>query len=238
MKTELIVALDVDGEQRAKAIIDELTPEVTLFKVGSVLFTQSGPSIIHYVMTKACRVFLDLKWHDIPHTVQTSVESGTNLSWQCASVDQGGVFMMTVHAQGTKAMLTAAAEGAKKKSHELGIPKPLIVGVTVLTSEQCDSVESIVLERAQKARDAGLDGVVCSVQEAAAVRKHCGKDFIIVTPGIRSVGYTSDDQKRVATIEDAVTSGANFIVVGRPIIGDKDPKAAARRFLKELQAAN
>lgn len=248
-RTELIVALDVNKESDAKKLVDELYPEVKLFKVGSTLFTACGYSTIEYIYKIGGRVFLDLKWHDIPNTVYQTVSSGTasaitittsinNDSRNYVETMDLGVFMMTVHTMGRKPMLEQAARGAKEKAEELNMPKPFIVGVTVLTSENIENVEEEVLRRAGDAQAAGLDGVVCSANEAATVREACGQDFIIVTPGIRPIGYKSDDQKRKATAAEAVKAGVNFIVVGRPIIEEDNKKEAAKRFLKELQIAN
>lgn len=221
MKPELIVALDVDNKKQAQALIDLLTPEVKLFKVGSVLFTQCGPSIVEYIYKKNARIFLDLKFHDIPNTVSAAAAAGATLP---------GVFMMTLHALGGSTMLKAAAMSVQQKSKELNIQKPLLVGVTVLTSESPDNTVQEVLRRATIAKDAGLDGVVCSVHEAKAVRKACGGDFIIVTPGIRAKGAGADDQKRVSTVDDARAAGVDYIVVGRPIIEAKDPRKAVQQF--------
>lgn len=221
MKPELIVALDVDSEKKARALVDALAPDVKFFKVGSVLFTQCGPSIVEYIAGKNARIFLDLKFHDIPNTVRAAAAAGAALP---------GVFMMTLHTLGGSAMLEAAATGVQQKSKEIGIKKPALVGVTVLTSESFSNVAQEVLRRAKIAKDAGLDGVVCAVHEAAAVRHACGSDFIIVTPGIRAKGAAAGDQKRVATVEDARNAGVDYIVVGRPIIEAADPRKAAQHF--------
>ena len=224
MNDRLIVALDVENKQRAVELVDALFSSVRLFKVGSILFTQCGPDIVTYIITKKnARVFLDLKFHDIPNTVAQAARAATAL----------GVFMMTVHIQGGEEMLKAAMRAAQEKSAELKIERPKIVGITVLTSEVCDNVEKKVLERAKIAQDAGLDGAVCSAQEAAAVRNACGKDFIIVTPGIRPKSTQADDQKRVATAREAFEAGANYIVVGRPIIAAENPLEAATALLQE-----
>ncbi len=244
MKPELIVALDVESEKQAKVLVDQLAPEVKFFKVGSILFTCCGHTIIKYICEKGGSVFLDLKWHDIPNTVEHTVSSGTasaivinkdcsinnpeSTEQQYANATDLSIFMMNVHTDGGEAMLKAAVRGAEKKAHELKIPKPYVVGVTVLTSQESD--EAAILQRAQLAKDCGLDGVVCSVHEAKAVREACGDDFIIVTPGIRPVGYKSDDQKRVATVEDARKAGVDYIVVGRPIILAEHPREAAKQF--------
>jgi len=224
MHDKLIVALDLDSKEKAKSLIDSLVPEVKLFKVGSILFTKCGIEIINYINDKGAKVFLDLKFHDIPNTVQQSVVSAVEFN----------VFMITVHTQGGRAMLDAAIKGAREKTKELKIDRPLIVGVTVLTSESIGDIEKEVSRRAFLAKDAGLDGVVCSVHEVALVREQCGEKFIIVTPGIRPKGFVQDDQRRVATAEQAVQSGADYIVVGRPIVQAENPKEAALEMLKEL----
>jgi len=219
MNDKLIVALDVDNRERAEELVDILSPVVKIFKVGSVLFTRCGPSIIDYINSKDCRVFLDLKYHDIPNTVRCAIESAMDL----------GIFMLTVHIQGGREMLKAAIEAKKQKTNFY------IVGITVLTSDAVENAKDEVLKRARIAHDSGLDGVVCSVHEAATVRNSCGEKFIIVTPGIRPKSYQSDDQKRIATAQEAIKAGANHIVVGRPIIQAKDPLAAAKEILKEIQ---
>lgn len=221
MKPELIVALDVDNKKQAKVLVDQLAPEIKLFKIGSVLFTQCGPSVVDYIYKKNARIFLDLKFHDIPNTVSAAAGAGTALP---------GVFMMTLHTLGGSAMLEAAVLSVKQKSKGLNIRKPILVGVTVLTSESPDNTAQEVLRRAAIAKDAGLDGVVCSVHEAKAVRRACGRDFIIVTPGIRAKGAGADDQKRVATVDDARAAGVDYIVVGRPIIEAQDPRGAVKQF--------
>jgi orotidine-5'-phosphate decarboxylase len=244
---ELIVALDVDTLDRAREIVSKLSPEVKYFKIGSQLFTACGPEAVKMVGEKGGQVFLDLKFKDIPNTVYAASSSSTSLSCVFVSKITGGVardvketvqypvFMMTVHTGDVdKKMLTEAVRGASQKADELGIKRPNIVGVTVLTSKSDNSdILNTVIERAKFAQDSGLDGVVCSVQEAAAVRKACGADFIIVTPGIRPKGYKTDDQKRKATAQEAIAAGADFIVVGRPILEAQDPLEAVRQILQE-----
>lgn len=236
---KLIVALDVDTLDKAGHLVDILYPTVKLFKIGSQLFTAQGPEVVRMIGKKGAKVFLDLKFHDIPNTVFASVCSSTALGMAPVPVEEnlamfesGYVFMITVHTQGGPDIMKAAARGAQATSRELNIKKPYIVGVTVLTSEEQKDTAKVVLERAILAQQAGLDGVVCSVHEAAAVRKTCGKDFIIVTPGIRPKGANSDDQKRVATVQEAIAAGANYMVVGRPIVEAKDPLQAAREIIR------
>lgn len=243
LKEKLIVALDVDKLYEAKRFVDTLYPTVKFFKVGSQLFTAVGPKAVKMVGEKGARVFLDLKFYDIPDTVFSGVASGTGMSCEMIPIKtevkdhvvSWPVFMMTVHIdlQDNREMLIKAVEGAEKKAKESGRDKPFIVGVTVLTSDnkQNDTLK-IVLEKARLAKETGLDGIVCSVHEAEAVRKEFGKDFIIVTPGIRSAGATVNDQKRVATAEEAIKAGANFIVVGRPILEAEDPLEAVKNLLQ------
>lgn len=250
IKERLIVALDVDTLDKAKRFVDILYPVVKFFKIGGQLFTAFGPEAVKMVGAKGGRVFLDLKFHDIPHTVFCSTSSGTscscdmdttttsfpNLEGNIKESMQPPVFMMTVHTGGGEEMLKAAVEGAQVRARELNTKKPFIVGVTVLTSYKSGAdIEDIVLERSLLAKKSGLDGIVCSVHEAAAVRRTLGRDFIIVTPGIRPKGAEAEDQKRVATAKDAIAAGANYIVVGRPILEATDPLEAAKNIIKELE---
>jgi orotidine-5'-phosphate decarboxylase len=239
---KLIVALDVDTLDDAKRFVSILYPTVKFFKVGSQLFTACGLDAIKMIGEKGGRVFLDLKFHDIPNTVYNAVASGTSATIAIHSIPSGldkervedqvkkylhpPVFMMTLHTLGGLDMLRAGVKGAEYKAAELNIKRPLLIGVTVLTSEKATS-ES-VLERALLAREAGLDGVVCAASEISIVKKALGKEFIVVTPGIRPKGASTDDQKRIATAEEAVKAGADFLVIGRPILEAKDPLKALR----------
>jgi orotidine-5'-phosphate decarboxylase len=237
---KLIVALDVKTLDEAKRFVDMLYPTVKRFKVGNQLFTACGPAAVAMIGEKGAKVFLDLKFYDIPNTVYFATHSGTSSSVVYIEEKNGiknvvmaPVFMMTVHIVGGRKMLEEAARSAKETSEELKIPKPFIVGVTRLTSEEANEhTQKDVLDAARLAKDSGLDGVVCSVHEAAAVRKACGKDFIIVTPGIRPKDTHRGDQKRVATAEEALKAGADFIVVGRPVLEANDPLAAAKDLLR------
>jgi orotidine-5'-phosphate decarboxylase len=243
---KLIVALDVGTLEDARLFVDALYPTVKLFKIGSQLFTAYGPESVKMVGAKGGRVFLDLKFHDIPNTVKNSVLTGTSLSCVLSTTYpdlqknireavQYPVFMMTVHTDGGIEMMHYASEGAKQRAKELNIVPPFVVGVTVLTSSQkAENTTDAVLKKAALAYQAGLNGVVCSVHEAKAVRTARGKDFIIVTPGIRPKGADADDQKRTATASEAVAAGADFIVVGRPIIEAKDPLRAAEEILRQI----
>jgi orotidine-5'-phosphate decarboxylase len=246
LKEKLIVALDVPTLDKAEELVDKLCEKVKFFKVGSQLFTTYGPRAVEMVAKKGAKVFLDLKFYDIPNTVFQAVSSGTGLSCEPVLVSTGqpsiaedfkkaiqpAVFMMTVHARGGTEMLKAAVKGATEKASILKITKPFIVGVTRLTSDEGSrDIKREVLEAAKLARLSGLDGVVCSAQEAPIVRREFGKDFLIVAPGIRPKGYRKDDQSRIATAQEAIEAGADFIVVGRPILEAKDPVKALTELL-------
>jgi orotidine-5'-phosphate decarboxylase len=246
---ELIVALDVDTLKKAEDFVNILSPAVKHFKIGSQLFTAYGPDAVKMVTEKGGRVFLDLKFHDIPNTVFSAVASGTSLSamptpssnsfsnteLKVTDATQLKVFMMTVHIKGGIEMLREAARGAAEKAKELDIAKPFIVGVTRLTSDKDNkNIKEEVIKAARLAKDSGLDGVVCSPHEAKAVRKEFGKDFIIVTPGIRLKNSPLDDQKRTATAAQALAAGADYIVVGRPILEASDPLRVAKDIIAEL----
>lgn len=249
-QAQLIVALDVEDPKEASQIVGLLYPRVKLFKIGSQLFTACGHEAIRAVIEKGGRVFLDLKFHDIPHTVFSAVSSGTGLSATYApsstsypnigrdvkNATELSVFMMTVHTKGGIEMLKEAVRGATEKARKLEIAKPFIVGVTSLTSDKNENnTEDEVISSAQLAKDARLDGVVCSPLEARAVREKFGKDFIIVTPGIRLKNSPPDDQKRTATVAETVAAGANYIVVGRPILKADDPRRVAEEIISECK---
>ncbi len=226
MKTQLIVACDVDTLKEARKAIDRLAPRVKIFKIGSQLFTACGPEVVRYVQRRGARVFLDLKFHDIPNTVAKAAAAATRL----------GVFMMTLHAGGGPEMLRAAREAAGEAAKANKIKRPLLVAVTVLTSQTCPDVQARVLALARSASGSGVDGVVASVEECALIKQSLGPEFLVVTPGIRPAGASVDDQKRIATPAQARQAGSDFIVVGRPIIAAPDPAAAARAVLKEIKA--
>jgi orotidine-5'-phosphate decarboxylase len=228
MKPELIVALDVDTIEKAEQLVTTLSPAVKYFKIGSQLFTAYGPAAVRMAVKKGGRVFLDLKFHDIPNTVRNAAAAGTS----------AGVFMMTVHSSGGAEMLRSAGTGVGERAKELGISRPAIIGVTVLTSGSAEAnTREGVLRMARTVYDAGLDGIVCAVSETEAVRKEFGPDFVIVNPGIRPAGAQKGDQKRIATPADAVKAGASYIVVGRPILEAADPRKAAEDILKEIKGA-
>jgi orotidine-5'-phosphate decarboxylase len=243
-KPQLIVALDVDTFDEARSLIDRLSPVVEIFKVGSQLFTACGPVIVRHILARGKNVFLDLKYHDIPNTVANAVAAAVHLNKAVAtSLDQDGkkiekigrLSMLTIHTQGGAEMCAAAAASASKAAQSLGVTKPLVLGITVLTSQKKeDNIRNLVLERARLAKQNGLDGVVASSQEASLLRKEFGRDFVIVTPGIRPLGADTGDQKRITTPKEAIENGSDYLVVGRPIVKSNDPVSAVQEILKEL----
>jgi orotidine-5'-phosphate decarboxylase len=226
MKDSLIVALDTDNLKQARCLVERLCPVVKIFKVGSQLFTSAGPKAIEIIHKNKAKVFLDLKFHDIPNTVAKAVEAAMAMN----------VFMINVHALGGKEMMQAAAKAKGKTG-------PLLLAVTVLTSLNREDLSHVGISKTPLqqvrrlsllAKQCCLDGVVCSSQEITTVKKACGDNFLIVTPGIRLGDADKQDQKRVSTAEFAIRQGADYIVVGRPIAEAKDPLAAAKAILKDI----
>jgi len=220
--SKIILALDVDTIEEAKRFVDRLYPKINIFKVGSHLFTAYGPKVIEMLHKKGAQVFLDLKYFDIPNTVSKAVAAATRLR----------INMLTLHISGGKEMLEAAVASVKKQAKASKVKRPLLIGVTVLTSKNAKTKE--VLALAKIGISCGLDGVVCSVNEAAILRRSIKKDFIVVTPGIRLNDSAKDDQKRIATVSQAVEAGSNFLVIGRPILKAKDPLVTAEELLGDL----
>ena len=227
MKSPIIVALDMESE-RALELAKKLNPQECKVKVGSQLFTADGPIIIEKLNELGFDIFLDLKFHDIPNTVKKAVET----------VIKMGVWMLNVHSLGGKEMLRAAYEVVEKVSI-----KPLLVGVTVLTSLNDKSLKEVglglntedqVLLLAELCQTEGLNGVVCSANELSVLRKHLEEDFLLVTPGIRSSGQESDDQKRISTASEAISNGADYIVMGREISNEVDPSKKIRQILETV----
>jgi orotidine-5'-phosphate decarboxylase len=251
---QLLIALDVEGAAKALELADSLRGIAGGFKIGSRLFTSEGPSIVRALVGKGDRVFLDLKFHDIPNTVAQAVAAATSL----------GVWMVNVHASGGTKMMQAAGEAAREAATRAGTRPPLVIAITVLTSMTAETLAEIgcakgqsvddpgsgvrgpgsvidrVVRLAQLAEAAGLDGVVASPLETATIRERCGRDFAIVTPGIRGGGAGTtgqDDQARTMSAGEAIAAGATYIVVGRPIIAATDPRAAALAIVEETGKA-
>jgi orotidine-5'-phosphate decarboxylase len=233
---KLLVALDVESGERAMQLVDTLRGLAGGFKIGNRLFTSEGPALVRRIVAANARVFLDLKYHDIPNTVEQAVEAAVAT----------GAWMINVHASGGSAMMQAAARAARESSARLGRPAPLMIGVTVLTSMDHEALRAVGVERpvldqvialARLTQQAGLQGVVASAQETAAIRQACGPDFQIVTPGIRgaSAGAERNDQSRTMGPAEAIKAGASYIVVGRPIIAAADPRGAAAAIVEELK---
>jgi len=227
----LIVALDFSTASGALAMARRLRGLVRTVKVGSALFTAAGPSVVARLRALHFHVMLDLKFFDIPNTVEQSVRAAV----------RHRVSMLTVHASGTGDMLRAAVRGARTEARRLGVPRPLVLGVTVLTSTAGGSASRMtaeVLRLARAAQQAGCDGVVASAQEATVLRRDLGRRTKIVCPGIRPRGGRQDDQCRVATPGDAVRAGADFLVVGRPITASRNPRRAVQNLHEEMEAVN
>jgi len=227
----VIVALDFPGSREALALASRLDPKLCRVKVGKELYTATGPSLVEKLVKSGFGVFLDLKFHDIPNTVGAA----------CAAAARLGVWLITVHALGGRAMMLAAREALAGMQ-----APPRLTAVTVLTSMGpadlaevgiAGSPQDAVLRLARLAQACGLDGVVCSPREAAMLRSECGKSFLLVTPGIRPASGDKDDQQRVATPAAAIAAGADYLVVGRPIARAPDPRAALRAINDEIAAA-
>ena len=234
MGEKLIVALDVSDLKQAEALVEKVSPLVKTFKIGKELFTAAGPEAVRMVHAHKCRVFLDLKFHDIPNTVASACEAAAKL----------GVFMMNVHALGGKTMMMNAVQAVHKVNEGKKTAAPKILGVTVLTSLKDADLKEVGISKkvsqevpvlAVLAKNSGLDGVVASAQEIALIRSFVGKNFLIVTPGVRPTWAAHGDQKRVMTPAEAVSAGADYIVVGRPITQHPQPLVAAEKILKEIE---
>ena len=239
-RSSLIVALDFDSLSSAIKFAKQVSDLVGMFKIGNQLFTAAGPAAVKEVAALGNGVFLDLKFHDIPNTVAGAVLSAAAMT---------GVQLVNVHALGGKAMLEAAAQ-AISAGVPMGADRPRLLAVTVLTSMDKKALHDVgisgtpkdrVVKLAQLSKKAGVDGVVASVQEARAIRKACGREFLIVTPGVRpkdsNVEPRSDDQARKAAPAEAIKAGADFLVVGRPILAAENPRAAAQSIVDEIASA-
>jgi orotidine-5'-phosphate decarboxylase len=231
--SKIIVALDYADDTGALQLVSQLDPTLCKLKVGKELFTAAGPQLVEKLVAKNFDVFLDLKFHDIPNTVKKACQAASNL----------GVWMLNVHASGGSAMMHAAAEGVDIGSQG-NINKPYLIAVTVLTSSNQatlheigieNTVENQVLKLANLTQAAGLHGVVCSALEAQLLRQHLPSNFLLVTPGIRPVSASLDDQSRVLTPSQALNMGANYLVIGRPITQAAKPIEALIAISQEIQ---
>lgn len=236
-KDRIVLALDVDTQTEALQLVTQLADYVGVFKIGMQLYNSVGPDIVHRVHALGGRVFLDLKLHDIPNTVGAAAKVITRLQ----------THMFNVHAAGGREMMRAAVREASAEANAMGQKSPLLLAVTVLTSisqqELAEEmfvtnlkVEELVVKWALIAQESGMGGVVCSPQEISPIRQACGADFKIVTPGIRPSWSAANDQKRITTPRQALELGADYMVIGRPIVKAEDPMAAAQRIINELEA--
>lgn len=230
---KIILALDVGSFKEAEKFVALLREYIGIFKVGKQLFTHCGPKVIEMIHHHKGKVFLDLKFHDIPHTVAGAVKEACKLK----------VFMLTLHAMGGRKMMQEAVDASIKMAQKHSSTPPLILAVTILTSLQQEDLKDIgiaspvkemVLHLAELSRRAGVKGVIASAREAALIKATCGGDFIIVTPGIRPKGVVPDDQKRTLTPKEALLAGSDYIVIGRPILEAPDPLEAAKGIVEEL----
>ena len=236
MRERLIVALDVDNLEQAKSLVRLLAPEVGMFKIGKQLFTHAGPQAVRLIQDLGGEIFLDLKFHDIPNTVAKTAIEATRL----------GVKMFNVHASGSLEMMRTTAKEVERVCRRAKLRRPIMLAVTVLTSLGQEDLLRVGVERkvadqvvrlALLTKEAGMDGVVASPHEVADIREACGRRFVIVTPGIRPAEASRNDQQRVMTPSQAISSGVDYIVVGRPILEAKDPVTAARAIVAEMEAA-
>ena len=234
-KERMIVAIDTNEFDKAKEIIDKLENSVEIFKVGLEQYIATRGKTVDYLNEKGKKIFLDLKFHDIPNTMQSAVRAAV----------RDKVWLMTIHVSDIEGM-RQCAQAAREEAEKLNIQKPIIVGVTVLTSLSnqdlqdigCNlTTEELAIKRAKLAKEAGIDGIVCSAQEVDKIVEACGKDFITVCPGVRPQGADKGDQKRVVTPKEAINKGAHYLVVGRPITKAQNPKEAAISIVNEIENA-
>lgn len=236
-KERIVLALDVDTKEKALELVNDLKDYVGVFKVGMQLFNSAGPKIVEEINQLGGKVFVDLKLHDIPNTVSAAGKVLTRLN----------CYMFNVHAAGGREMMKKTADEVAAEALKLGINNPITIAVTVLTSiSQSElendmfikdmKIEELVVNWALMAKESGINGVVCSPQEITAIRRACGSDFKIVTPGIRPAWAAKNDQKRITTPREAIELGADYIVIGRPITAADDPIEAAQKIIEELEA--
>jgi orotidine-5'-phosphate decarboxylase len=239
MSEHLIVSLDIADMKKIESIVEGLEGLVNFYKIGSIPFTFFGPKVVKYLKKRNHRVMLDLKYHDIPNTVARACEGAVEL----------GVDMLTIHTAGGFSMLEETVKACLMTADIKKIEKPKLLGVTLLTSIDeayfndlfgniKRTLKEQVLFLARLAHSAGLDGVVASPKEITAIRSECEKDFLIVTPGIRPLGAESADQARTMTPKQAIMAGADYIIVGRPILLAKDPIEATKKIIREIEDAN
>jgi orotidine-5'-phosphate decarboxylase len=235
-KQRLIFALDVDNLEDARSWVDQLQGQVGVFKIGKQLFTRCGPEVVRLVQERGGEVFLDLKYHDIPNTVAMAGLEALRL----------GVRMFNVHALGGFEMMAKLVAAIDKVCPRGNPDRPILLAVTILTSSTEETLRRVGIDRpvsvmvpklARLAKDAGMDGVVASPQEVGLIRGVCGDDFLVVTPGVRPAFASQDDQQRITTPADALRSGADYLVIGRPISAAADPALAADMILQEMQDA-
>jgi orotidine-5'-phosphate decarboxylase len=236
-REKIILALDVSDAKYALDIVDRFTDQIDVFKIGLELFVSAGPGIVDEIQKRGKRIFLDLKFHDIPNTVVNAAVAATRL----------GVFMFNVHASGGFDMMRRCREAVVDLCLRENLRRPKLLGVTVLTGISQDvlknelniqhSVKAHVKQLAKLVQQAGLDGVVASGHEATAVRDHFGKDFIVVTPGIRASWSPPDDQRRTVTPREAIRAGADYIVLGRTVLNQPDPSKALELITTEILTA-
>lgn len=233
MNEKIIVAIDVDGSDKALELVKRLKADVAYFKVGKQLFTSAGPEIVRKIKSEGAGLFLDLKFHDIPNTVAAASIEAVRL----------GVDMFNVHALGGYEMMAKSADAVRGEAERLGTKKPVFIAVTVLTSMSDEGLQEAgiltpvadeVRRLALLAKRAGMDGVVASPREIKLIKEACGDDFIVVTPGVRTSLSSSDDQVRVMTPGEAVKAGADYLVIGRPITKAADPVAAAKAIAEDM----
>jgi len=232
VKSTVIVALDYDNQDSALTLADRLDPTLCQLKVGKELFTAAGPSVVKKLTDRGFDIFLDLKFHDIPNTVAKAIGTAADL----------GVWMTNVHASGGSRMMSAARQALDSKGSDM-----LLLGVTVLTSMSVSDLEEVgvqgnasaqVLRLAELAKNSGLDGVVCSAQEAKLLKESLGQGFKLVTPGIRLADSAADDQRRIVTPADALALGSDYLVIGRPITKSTDPLATLLEINRSLMSAS
>lgn len=238
IRNPIVVALDVDAATQALSLVEQLRGAVGMFKVGKQLFTTAGPDVVRRIIELGEKVFLDLKFHDIPNTVALAGVEAARL----------GVSIFNLHAMGGSKMMRAAVEAVNEAVERESLARPLILGVTVLTSHTQESLNEVGIQReledevvtlTRLCKASGIDGVVASPQEIVPIRNAVNdRNFVVLTPGVRPAGAALNDQSRVMTPADAIRAGADFLVLGRPITAAKDPALAAKKIFEEIEQAS